>query len=88
MSEILPAFQLKTNINVPPTVGATVPDAQRAAVAAVLACSIQPFQLGDLFRASCGDLSFETTSDAVRAEAHMRIQRDCHLEGLFRCPTT
>ena len=83
LSEILPAFQLKTNINVAPTVGASAPDARRAAVAAVLACSIQPFQFAELFRASCGDLNFETSIEAVRAEAHMRIQRDCHLEGLL-----
>ncbi len=88
LREILPAFKLQTNINVPPAVGANAPDAHRAAVAAVLACSIQPFQFGDLFRASCSDLHFETTSEAVRAEAHMRIQRDCHLEGLFHCTST
>ena len=72
-----------SNTSVPPAAGANVPDAQRAAVATVLACSIQPFQFGDLFRASCGDLNFETTSDAVRAEAHARLQRDCHLGGVF-----
>ena len=43
LSEILPAFQLDSNTSVPPAAGANVPDAQRAAVAAVLACSIQPF---------------------------------------------
>ena len=75
LSEILPAFQLKTNINVAPTVGASAPDARRAAVAAVLAFSIQPFQFAELFRASCGGLNFETTIEAVRAEAHMRIHR-------------
>ena len=43
----------------------------------------QPFQFGDLFRVECEGLSFETTSDAVRAEAHARLQRDGHLESLF-----
>ena len=84
MGEILPAFQLETNICLPRAFGANAPDGRRAAVAAVLACSIQPFQFGDLFRVECEGLSFESTSDAVRAEAHARLQRDGHLEGLFR----
>ena len=84
LSEVRPAFQLATNSHVPPAVGANAPDAGRAAVAAVLTCSIQPFESGDLFRASSGDLCFETTSEAVRAEAHARLQRDCHLEGLYQ----
>ena len=82
MSEILPAFQLTTNICVPPNIETNAPDA--AAVAAVLACCVQPFRFADLFRASCGDLNFESTSDAVRAEAHARLQRDGHLECVFR----
>ena len=60
----------------PRAVGANAPGGRRAAVAAALACSIQPFQFGDLFRVECEGLSFETTSDAVRAEAHARLQRD------------
>jgi hypothetical protein len=42
LSEILPAFQLSINIDVPPAVGANAQDAQRAAVAAVLTCSAVP----------------------------------------------
>ena len=84
LSEILPALQLEANINVPRVVGANAPDGRRAAVPAVLACSIQPFQFGDLFRVECEGLSFESTSDAVCAEAHARLQRDEHLERFFQ----
>ena len=84
LGAILPEFQLETNITVPRAVGANTPDGRRAAVAAVLACSIQPFQFGDIFRVECGGLSFETTSNAVRAEAHARLLRDGHLQGVFQ----
>ena len=76
----------QNNTTSAPTVVQTnsgVVDAQRAAVASVLACSIRPFQLSDVFGASCGNLNFETTCDAVHAEVRRRSHCDRHLESLF-----
>ena len=86
LREILPSFQLKNNTTSAPAVVQTnsgVVDAQRAAVASVLACSIRPFQLSDVFGASCGNLNFETTCAAVHAEVRRRSHCDRHLESLF-----
>ena len=80
LGEVLPALQLRTNVELPISIDKS--NARRTA-AAVLACSIQPFVLDDVFRVSCGEESFLTKSEDVRAEAMGRRCRDAWMESVF-----
>ncbi len=50
----------------------------RTAISALLAAGLQPFELAQVYRASCGDLVFETTSEHVG-----RIGHACNLKQAF-----
>lgn len=57
LGEVLPPFQLQTNLEQPIRIKQSD---VRKRVSAVLACAIQPFQLEDVLRVSCGGGRFET----------------------------
>ena len=80
LGEVLPSFQLQKNVEQP--VSVDQPDA-RGAVAAVLACAIQPFKLDGVFRVSCGGERFETESEALRDHAAGRLCRDAWMQSVF-----
>ena len=80
LGEVLPSFQLQKNVEQP--VSVVQPNARRA-VAAVLACGVQPFKLDDVFRVSCRGERFETESEALRADAAGRLRRDAWMQGVF-----